>query len=397
MPKLLCLFFCLSFSLLNAQKIQDKDLTDTQIDFLLGLDDWVGINYADEGIKGFYNHFRKKKHIRIHGNTDATDDYYNYTNDVSLLATLPDLETLRFSDCSTTDFSVLKKAPKLKTLDISYHQGLINLASIFEITQLENLILLDIKEVNTSSIKGIENLSRLKKLSLQSVSITDLSSISNITSGIKEINIERSNIEKIGDLSLLTDLHTFSFYSSGLENTNFIKNNKNLEYLTINGSHINTINLSTTKLKWLSIAHSNISDLGNIKALSNLETLSLEHNQISNIDDLKYLKKLKYLNLNNNNIAEACSLNENLNLETLEISENPVNNLSCLSQLPNLKKLTAEFTCYCNPTNVDELKSGVHCNIFDKVVIFILDKILYAIIGVLLLFYIFYKKNKKLV
>ena len=77
-------FSCLFFSLLNAQKIQDKDLTNTQINFLLGLDDLVGFNYIDEGVNGFYNYYRGEKHIRIHGNTDAADKYYNYTNDVSL-------------------------------------------------------------------------------------------------------------------------------------------------------------------------------------------------------------------------------------------------------------------------------------------------------------------------
>ena len=235
---------------------------------------------------------------------------------------------------------------------------------------------------------------KLKKLSLQSVPIPNLSSISNITSGIKEINIRNSNIENIGDLSLLTNLHTFSFYSSGLESTNFIKNNKNLEYLTIYGTNINTINLATKKLKYLSIAHSKLSNLGNIKELSNLETLFLDYNKISIISDLKYLKKLKHINLEFNNITEACSLNENLNLETLEISENPINNLSCLSQLPNLKKLTAEYTCFCNPTNAEELRTGVHCNSFDKVIIWLLDNILYVLIGVLLFSTILYMKLK---
>ena len=88
MIKFFSLFFCLYISLLNAQKIQDKDLTNTQIDFLLGLDDLFGFNYTDEGVNGFYN----------------------YTNDVPLLTTLPDLEILRFSRFITTAFSVLKEA-----------------------------------------------------------------------------------------------------------------------------------------------------------------------------------------------------------------------------------------------------------------------------------------------
>ena len=388
MIKFFCLFFCLFFSLLNAQKIQDKDLTDTQIDFLLGLEDWVEINYNEEGVRGFYNYFREKKHIRIHGNTNAAHAHYNYTSDVSLLATLPDLETLRFADCVTTDFSALKKAPKLKTLDISYHQGLIDLESIFKITQLEELTLRDSERINTASVKGIENLLKLEKLSIRSVPLPDLSSISNITSAIREINIGRFTVEKIGDWTLLTTLKSFKSYSSSLKNINFIKNNKNLEYLTIYGSDINRINLSTKKLKWLSIVHSKISDLGNIKELSSLETLSLEYNQISDISDLKYLKNLKQLNLNDNNIVEACSLNENLNLETLEINENPINELNCLSNLPNLAKLNADYTCFCNPTNIEELKAGVHCNSFERIFVWILNNILYTLIGLGFLFLI---------
>ena len=58
MIKFFSLFFCLSISLLNAQKIHDEDLTNTQIDFLLGLDNLLGFNYEEEGVKGFYNYFR---------------------------------------------------------------------------------------------------------------------------------------------------------------------------------------------------------------------------------------------------------------------------------------------------------------------------------------------------
>ena len=44
--------------------------------------------------------------------------------------------------------------------------------------------------------------------------------------------------------------------------------------------------------------------------------------------------------------------------------------------------------------NVEELKAGVHCNWFDKVVILISDKTLYEFTGILLLSSILYKKNK---
>lgn len=374
-----------------AQQLTDDELTDGQTEFLITFsNNHLGLKKINAN--DFYEYYKGKKTIRIHGNIESN----RLINDISLLATLPDLEHLILTDCSTKDFSALKTAPNLNQLDIINHQGVILLSSISEITQLEKLTLSNNKHFTTNSLTSIENLTKLKKLILNDLPITDISALSNLTSNIQEITVNSLEVKQTGSWALLTSLKGLEFYSCNLKNTTFIKYNSGLESLTISHSEINTVDLMLNNLKNLIISSSNITSLGNIKEMSKLEELVLDHNQLTDVTELKNLKNLTSINISHNNIREVCSLSGNLKIQSIDISYNPIEEFSCLIALPNLQKLVSNHSCYyCNPKDLDDLRNGVNCNIFEKTLLWFVINFIYINAGIIisLILWYFLKKS----
>ena len=150
--------------MINAQQLTDEQLTDTQHEFLEVLNILrPKIEYDTKGVVGFYEFYEGKKKVEIPGH--RIDN--KYIEDISLLATLPDMEYLRLKGCITPDFSVLKKAKKLKEVKILKHETQIDVNSIFEINQLENLNISESKYFKGITLAGIEGLTKLKRLKLK--------------------------------------------------------------------------------------------------------------------------------------------------------------------------------------------------------------------------------------
>jgi len=82
-----------------------------------------------------------------------------------------------------------------------------------------------------------------------------------------------------------------------------------------------------------------ISTLGSITKLSNLEHLNLSNNRLRSLVGLNKLTSLKLVHLNNNNISRVESLNALHNLGELNLSNNLIDKVDFLSPLSNIQTL----------------------------------------------------------
>ncbi len=130
--------------------------------------------------------------------------------------------------------------------------------------------------------------------------------------------------------------------NQGVTNLKDLKALSNLEYL--NAKQLGLKDISSisglTKLRVLYLQQNKITNISALTKLTHLEILSLNGNQISDITGIKGLTKLQYLDLSNNKISEIKSLTKLTSLVTLYLQRNSISSISSISGLTKLKEVS---------------------------------------------------------
>ena len=159
-----------------------------------------------------------------------------------------------------------------------------------------------------------------------------------------------------------------------LENVDALKNENNLETLSINNTEkISKIDLSgCLNLTTLNLTNGNISEVKGLEKITNLTKAYLNNNKITDITSIKESKNLVKLNLNSNNITDISALeglideNGKTKLQVLMLSDNLLqtvsinghNNVETLKKLYNAGLRTLDISGNnFTAGSTDELKS----------------------------------------
>ncbi|EMY77006.1 leucine rich repeat protein [Leptospira weilii serovar Ranarum str. ICFT] len=89
----------------------------------------------------------------------------------------------------------------------------------------------------------------------------------------------------------------------------------------------------------LNVSNQEVSDIGPLSKLPNLEVFDGSYNSIKELSPLSKCRNLKILYLNKNKISDISPLFALLEIETLWISDNPVKDILPLAELKKLKEL----------------------------------------------------------
>ena len=229
-----------------------------------------------------------------------------------------------------------------KNLDLSECTNLISI-SFSNNTKSKNF---DIENYNINSayLKNVEtakgcskNLKFLKNANNLDISITIgeaadgvdfLESLEGLPVKAKSLNISRAVL---------------------LENVDALKNENNLETLSINNTEkISKIDLSgCLNLTTLNLTNGNISEVKGLEKITNLTKAYLNNNKITDIASIKESKNLVKLNLNSNNLTDISILeslideNGKTKLQELQLSDNLLQTVSINghNNVETLKKL----------------------------------------------------------
>ena len=175
------------------------------------------------------------------------------------------------------------------------------------------------------SNKDFENAIR-EALSLADDDIITNDMLNSKLNSKKELNLSEkglSNISDIGALANLTNLQTLNLSGNSISDIGALANLTNLTELNLSGNSITSIG-------------------GALANLTNLQTLDLSGNSISDIGALANLTNLQTLNLSGNGIISIGALASLTNLQTLKtlnLSSNNISDISALGNLTNLQTL----------------------------------------------------------
>lgn len=217
------------------------------------------------------------------------------------------------------------------------------------ISQLENLIYLDLSGDDISDLSFLSNLKSLKGLNITGINVTDLSPLANLTDlcylelgsiaqitditpiatidNLRDLTIRNISSADLSPLADLTSLIALTIIDENVPGTG--------DFLIDNSSVFSSL----SNLKLLSLPDKQIIDIEPLRNLTKLESLYLRNNQITNIEPLCNLTNLKILNLSCNQIADIGAVCNLTNLRSLDLEHNQIADVLPLTDMINLEEL----------------------------------------------------------
>ncbi len=307
--------------------------------------------------------------------------YDNSISDLSPLSGLTQLTSLMFLDGYVEDLSPLENLTQLTELYIDKNR-IRDITPIGNLTQLKELTILDNP---LSDISPIANLKELESLELSKNQISDISPLAglpqltglsideNLISDIsplealiqlRSLRIQKNNINDLSPLRKLTLLSEFLFYNNPVTDISLLANLQKIESLVVRDpfpdisplgkmTQLKTLKFEVpppeieslaplTQLTSLEIIDSNINDISALAGMTELKTLTLYRNQIEDISPLSGVTKLEKLELYRNKISDISALAGMTELIELRLDGNKIVDISPLANLTRLTVLGLE-------------------------------------------------------
>ena len=227
------------------------------------------------------------------------------TEDLAIIASLPNLKRLTLSDCSLSTISGLEKAQNLEYVDLSNNT----------IRNLEPLgYLMNLREINLShnALTGLNALSVLTNLEKLDVSYNSLTSVAPIVTCTKlaSLNVNHNELSGLGAINNLPALH----------------------YLAVNNNSLTDISPlgSCYTLKELHVANNQIEDISFLSALMNLEILDFSSNKVTQIPAWPEEGMIRIIDGSHNEVESLDNLKNLMNLTHVYMDYNKIESVSAL-------------------------------------------------------------------
>ena len=240
---------------------------------------------------------------------------------------LADLNTNSLKDFTEFD-AKLKLVTQKQRLDLSNIPSIISLDPI---TELPELLWLDITGTSIEDLSPVRNLSKLKVLHAGSTMVEDISTLRyNIT--LEELDVSNTNVDALGVLGSLRNLEKLNLANTQVIRIGNLKSCANLTTLNLSGTRISNIGVlqEMPTVKNLDISHTSIRDLSPLSNLKDLQSLNISGSAVSNLQELSELNDLRELYCSNTYIKD-------------------------LSPLKNHRRLTK---IYCDHTNIGDAEAS---------------------------------------
>lgn len=237
--------------------------------------------------------------------------------------------------------------------------NLSEIATLEDLTGLENLKCLSVSSCNIENAESIGKLTQLTELYLPNCNVTDISFMEDLTE-LTHVSLYGNKItdisplaycRKLEELSLgycgLTDISALAFAESlkdlGLQGNRIsdiepLRNLKNLTGLNLMSNQVEDISplKELTGLTALGLADNRITDISPLEGMEKLYNLALDVNEISDISALKNMTEMEWLGLSHNQIRNYTPIMHMKKLFYLSVTDNPVQDIGELMLTPNL-------------------------------------------------------------
>ena len=258
-------------------------------------------------------------------------EYVGQISDASFTVLIPKVdpttgetvvEEKTFKDNMTEVNNKLKYVAQQQRVDVS---GVREIISLEPISELSDIVWLDISGTSIEDLSPLRNANKLKVLRADSTLINDLTALKyGIT--IEELEVSNTNIDDISVLTSLRNLTKLNLANTMVNRINNLKSCPNLTSLNLSGCKISNIGIlqDLTNLKSLDISHTSVRDLAPISHLVSLQSLNISSTPVTHLQDLSALENLIELYCNNTSISDLSPLKNNRRLNKIYCNHSKV-------------------------------------------------------------------------
>lgn len=283
--------------------------------------------------------------------------------DYSDLSRLVYLESLTLNNPKIDGLQALSALTQLKELTI---QGCplsaADLTIIGSLPKIETLILTN---CSLSNISGLSNATQLVKLDLSSNAIKDLSPLS-FMGQLSELYLNSNAVTNLSALSALENLSILDVSYNSLTSISPLGYCPKLCVLVATNNQISEIPAfqDPTVLVTLNLSNNDLTKIDTLSAFTSLTNLCLSYNAISDVTSLSGLNQLTSVDLSHNSITKLPSWKKSAALVELNASHNKITSVSPLSGLSCLNYVTLDYNKITNINPLAECRMLVKVSIY---------------------------------
>ena len=315
------------------------------------------VTFADEAIEA---QVRTQLNLRA-DEVIYTDDLWAITSfsvpsNAGTLADLARMNYLTHLECTNVAVDSLQSLSGLTLLQsIDLSGSRLPNGSLSYLSALPDLKTLKLSNCRLSSLSGLEGCPSLTALYLNNNALRNLSPISGITT-LKELYLQRNAVVEMDALKSLTDLQRLDVSYNSITTTAPAGNLKNLSWLNISNNRLTTLSGTgkLTNLTYLDVSYNQLKKVDVVAGCVNLTELYMFNNNVSDILALKSLVKLKTLDFSHNKVTTIPSWPLDCALYSINGSHN---NIASLTPLKGMKNLAYVYMDYNNITSISPLNN----------------------------------------
>ena len=216
----------------------------------------------------------------------------------------------------------LKQVTQKQRVDLS---GIFGIIDVEPVSELSDLVWLDISGTSVEDISPLRNANKLKTLRANSTLIEDLSSLKYCLT-LEELEVANTTLDDLSVLANLPNLQKINLSGTQVSRVNGLKNCPNLVSLNLGDTRISSIGIvqDLPLLKYLDISNTAVRDLGPVEDLKELQSLNISGSAITNLRALSALENLRELYCSNTSVSDLTPLKNHRRLSKIYCDQSKI-------------------------------------------------------------------------
>lgn len=202
--------------------------------------------------------------------------------------------------------SKLKQVTQKQYVNLSGLNGIIDIEPLSE---LSDILVLDLSGTSVEDIAILRNANKLKVLRANSTLIENINVLKYVIT-LEELEIENTSVDNIAVLANLKHLQKLNISNTMVNRLIDLKDCQTLTSLKANGCKISSISAleNLPQISVLDISNTSVRDLSPLQSLTGLQSLNISGTPVSNLQALKELQSINELYCSNTNIKDLSPL-----------------------------------------------------------------------------------------
>lgn len=293
-----------------------------------------------------------------------TNELWNITSleitqdvkDLSELSKMPFIEYLSIPQGEYQNLAAISALTHLNTLTID---GVtLKSEDITAIASLPELASLTMARCNLSNVSALTSCTGITYLDLNNNTIRDLEPLTAM-SGLEYLDISHNAVTHLTALTGAANLKELNASYNSISSTVALSGCKNLEVLDMAYNALTSLEglEKLTNLTKIVAHHNQISDITHLSALSKLTDLDVSNNVLADISTLSGINSLKVLNFEYNQVISLPTFSKDSELSTINGANNLLTSLEALKGLNQLN-----FVFMDNNIGISSVASLSNCS-----------------------------------